>query len=39
LGPAIGLDDLIATKRAAWRAQDLVDVMKLERIATISTKE
>jgi hypothetical protein len=28
----IGLDDLIANKRAAGRAQDLVDVVKLERV-------
>jgi hypothetical protein len=27
----IALDDLIANKRAAGRAQDLVDVAKLER--------
>jgi hypothetical protein len=37
--PVLGLDDLIAAKRAAGRAQDLVDVMKLERIATISKSE
>lgn len=38
-GPVLGLDDLLAAKRAAGRAQDLVDVAKLERIATISKKK
>jgi hypothetical protein len=28
----IALDDLIANKRAAGRAQDLADVVKLERV-------
>lgn len=30
--PVIGLDDLIATKRAAGRPQDLADVDQLEKI-------
>ena len=29
--PVIGLDDLLANKRAAGRPQDLVDVEALER--------
>lgn len=30
--PVIGLDDLIANKRAAGRPKDLIDVAELERI-------
>ena len=34
----IALDDLLANKRAAGRAQDLVDVTKLERVRANRTK-
>jgi hypothetical protein len=36
--PVVGLEDLIAAKRAAARPQDLVDVQELERVAKASSK-
>jgi hypothetical protein len=37
--PVIGLEDLIAGKRAAGRPQDLVDALELERVARATTKK
>ena len=39
LCPVIGIDALLANKRAAGRPQDLADVDALEKLRSLSTKK